>query len=152
MKATGDTPAELAKDISGSLELLEFYVNDRTVFASAASNNVIGTGPLIISGLTVPNGEIWLLFDLSLSSANTPAATGFTLTGGVQRAVNNYFAYTERQVVGGGAVSDQVNVGRHFDRPIVMQPGETIGLRISQIVGAPGIPVTASVYYAPLKI
>jgi len=153
MRATGDTPHQLGKDISGSLELLELYLNDRlTPNASAAGAAVTVVGDLNIAGLTVPARELWLVFECSLSSTTTAAATGFTATAGVLRnrgSGNVYSAWTAPVTVG---ASSQASSGTKFTRPALMLPGDLCNVRVASVTGAPAATPAVSIFYAPISI
>lgn len=153
MRATGDTPHQLGPNIVGVLELLELYLNDRLVpNASAAGAAVTAVGDLNIAGLTVPSREIWLVYECSLSSGTTAAATGFTATAGVLRnrgSGNVYSAWTPPVTVG---ASSQASVGIKFDRPALMLPGDLVNVRVASVTGAPAATPAVALFYAPLGI
>jgi hypothetical protein len=153
MRATGQTPAQLGGDIRGSLELLEFYLNERTRVLQGTSGTIVAPGISVVTGSTVPQGQLWLLFQISLSSGLSAAGQGAILTGGVLRnpsGINPYFALTDPFTW--GAVQ-AVGTGKTFARPVIMQPGDQLAIRTSAILtAAPAIAVTVDAYYAPLLI
>jgi len=153
MRATGDTPHQLGQNISGSLELLELYLNDRLIpNASAAAGVIAAVGDLNIAGLTVPARELWLVFEASLSSTTTAGATGFTATMGVLRnrgSGNVYSAWIPPVTVGALA---QASSGIKFSRPAILLPGDLMNVRTVAITGAPAATPAVSLFYAPLGI
>lgn len=153
MRATGQTPAQLGGDVRGSLELLEFYLNERFVVFQGNTGNIIANGLQSPAGSTVPNGQLWLLFQLSLSSNISAAGTGAFLTGGVLRnpsGIAPYFALTDQT---NWAQQTTVNVGANFTRPVIMQPGDSLAVRTNAIItAAPNLPVTVTAYYAAILI
>jgi len=153
MRATGQTPAQLGNDIRGSLELLEFYLNERFRVLQGNSSNIVSPAISVVAGSTVPQGQLWLLYQISLSSGLSAAGQGAILTGGVLRnpsGINPYFALTDPFTW--GAVQ-AVGVGANFSRPIIMQPGDQLAIRCSAIItAAPALPVTVDAYFAPILI
>ncbi|MGB8853051.1 MAG: hypothetical protein WCC69_05740 [Pirellulales bacterium] len=153
MRATGETPHKLAQDMGGVLELLELYLFDRMVpNASTAVGAIAAVGDSNIPGLTVPSREIWLVFEISLSSTTTAPATGFTATAGILRNVgsgNVYNALTPPVVVGASA---QASHGMKFDRPVLAGPGALFNVRCSAITGAPAATPAISIFYAAVGI
>lgn len=151
MRATGDTPHMLAGDIGGSLEMLEFYLADRLVpNAAAAGAAVTVVGDLAIPGLIVPARELWLIYECTLTSGTTAAATGFTATAGLLRNVgsgNVYSALTDPTVVG---ASSQANIGAKFERPVLALPGSQFNVRVSAVTGAPAATPAVSIFFASL--
>lgn len=153
MRATGDTPHLLDNSVGGSLEMLEFYLADRLVpNAAQASAAVTVVGDLPISGLIVPARELWLIYECTLTSGTTAAATGFTATAGILRNVgsgNVYSALTDPQAVG---ASSQANVGAKFDRPVLALPGSQFNVRVSSVTGAPAATPSVTLFFASLGL
>lgn len=153
MRATGETPHKLGQDVSGVLELLELYLNDRMIpNASASAAVVSAVGDLNITGLTVPDRELWLVWEITLTSTTSAPATGFTATAGLLRnrgSGNVYSALTAPSVVG---ASSQANVGAKFSRPVLALPGSLFNVRVSAITGAPNSTPAVGIWYASLGI
>jgi hypothetical protein len=150
MKGTGDSPHTLSDLVFTSTEVSDLYLLDRmTVTSGATAIPPAGIGYTTITGTFVPSGEIWLVYSISFISAVTAAATSWIMSGGVLRANGGVQLMTERQLVG---AADSVNLMAYFQRPMIMLPGDALCVRCSQIVGAPGVVVTGSAYYARLLI
>lgn len=153
MRATGETPHKLAQDMSGVLELLELYLNDRlTPNASASAGNIIATGDVPITGLTVPEREMWLIWEMTLTTGLFAAATAANVTGGLLRnrgSGNVFTALTPTQKV---VAAEQACVGSKFDRPVIALPGNVAACRVSAITGLPLANAVISILYAPLAI
>jgi hypothetical protein len=153
MRATGDTPQQLAGQVLGTLELLEFYLNDRTLTVTGNSGNIVSATTSVAAALIVPNNRLWLVWGVTLSSGLTGAGTGMVITGGIVRNVGGtsiYQALTDRQSVG---PVETANVGAVFARPVLAQPSDQFAVRCSAILtAAPNIPVTIAIHYAELLI
>jgi hypothetical protein len=153
MRATGQTPAQLDATVNGQIELLEFYLNERFVIATQTGSIVISPGLTGFNSLTVPNGQLWLLYQMTFSSVSSAAGTGAICTGGITRQYltgGNYFALTN--VFEWGPLA-QLNIGANFTRPVIMQPGDQVNLRTSAILtAAPSVAPICHIYYAALGI
>lgn len=153
MRATGDTPHKLAPEISGGIEMLELYVNDRMIpNASAGAAPVAALGNYQIPGLVVPDRELWLIFELTFYIGTIAAATALRYTGGILRArgSGNVFSALLPQVA--VAAGEQGNVGMKFERPVIGLPGNIITANVNQLTGLPGQPLNASLWYCPIGI
>lgn len=153
MRATGETPHKLGQENIGTLEMLEFYLNDRmTPNASASAAPPAAIGNVQITGLTVPDRELWLVFELTAYVAAIAAATRLVFTGGVLRnrgSGNVYSALTDSIVV---PALEAGYVGKKFERPVLMLPGNVVSAQITGITGLPGQPISAAIWYASLGI
>jgi hypothetical protein len=153
MRATGETPHKLAQDVSGSIEMLELYLNDRMVpNASAAAAPPAAIGNVQITGLTVPDRELWLVFEATFYIAAIAVATAVKFTGGVLRnrgSGNVFSALTAPLSV---PALEAGYVGAKFDRPVLMLPGNVVSAQVTGITGLPGQPISAAIWYASLGI
>jgi hypothetical protein len=153
MRATGDTPHTLDQSVTGSLELLELYINDRMIpNASVAPGNLAAIGNVQIPGLTVPDRELWLIMELTVYIPAIAAATACKFNGGILRARgsgNVYSCLTDTVSV---AANEQGYVGQKFERPVIALPGNVIALQCTQITGAPAQSPGASIWYCPIGI
>lgn len=153
MRATGDTPHKLGQENVGTLELLEFYLNDRMVpnaSASAAPPAAIGVVP--ITGLTVGSREMWLLYELTFYIGAIAAATQIKFAGGVLRnrgSGNVFSALVDPIVV---PALEAGYVGIKFERPVLMLPNDVVAAQVTALTGLPGQPINASAWYASLGI
>lgn len=153
MRATGETPHKLAQDVAGTLELLELYLNDRMVpNASASAAPPAAIGSITVPGLTVPDRELWLVFELTFYTGAIAPATTYAFTGGVLRnrgSGNVFNALLPSLTV---AASSAGYVGAKFDRPVLMLPGNVVAAQVTTITGLPGQPINSSIWYASLGI
>lgn len=153
MRATGETPHKLAQENSGTLEMLEFYLNDRMVpNAAAAAAPPAAIGSVQIPGLVVPDRELWLVSEMTFYIAAIAVATALKFTGGVlrNRGSGNVFSALVPSIT--VPAQEAGYVGVKFDRPVLMLPGNVVAAQVTQITGLPGQPISAAIWYASLAI
>jgi len=152
MRATGDTPSQLGQQISGELALKDEYLFDRLVGLRTG----VGAGLINATGsygwllATVPPGQIWYVYGMSIEVTAPAPATAATLTLGVARGaanVRNYFGPSVRLVATQGEAW-----GEWFQVPLVMGPGDTPVGYCSSVTGVPNITATGIIWYAPVGI
>jgi len=153
MRATGDTPQELAQSVIGNLELLEFYLADRLIpNASVGAAPMNAVGDFAIAGLTVPSREIWLVYEVTLTSGTTAAATAVTATAGLMRNVGSGNVYSALTMPSTAGAAAQLNVGSKFDRPVMALPGNVFNVRCSAVTGVPAATPTVAILYASIGV
>jgi len=154
MRATGETPHNLAQDISASVDALDFYLWDRRV-------TLVGQSPVAISAVgwlanttgatTIPQGEMWMLYDCSLRLPPIAAATAISISLVVQRQgpAAAWFPLTEEMVL---PASTGGLRGFKRDQPLLLQPGDQFGTYCSSITGVPGSQAFTNVSFAVLRL
>lgn len=153
MRATGETPSKLSQENHGTLEMLEFYLNDRmTPNASASAAPPAAIGNIPITGLTVPDRELWLVFELTTYIAAIAGGTAVKFTGGVLRNRGSGNVFTALTLPVSVPAGEAGYVGTKFTRPVLMTPGNVVAAQVTGITGLPGQPISAAIYYAALGI
>lgn len=153
MRATGDTPTELQQYIAGNLDLLDMYLLDRM------QHRIISTGVAIpalgyqtfgtSSGPAA--GYVWFVYDIGVQYGPVAAAATLQSALGISRAQNN-----STPLPGGStgllAAGGVATVAIHFERPLIMRPGDIIAHNTSVYTGAPAVTPSGSMYYAEIGI
>lgn len=150
LRATGDSPHQIGQEVRATLEMLDLYTAYRVEFLQGATANVAALGFLTSSIGAVPNGEMWLVYQIGYFSGAFAAATDCRFAGSLQRqGVSNPMPFTDTFTV---TTAGQAAAGVMFPRPIVMMPRDQIGVTIASITGAPGVGITCNIYFTRLKI
>lgn len=154
LRSTGDTPSALSMEQSAVLDMWDLYLADRCEAVTFnASGNVTALGNLLFTGATVPQGEMWLLYELTIFSGVVAAATSQTIVPWLSRSQTgtgvNVSALADPCIVG---IAGSGMTGRHFERPTVCMPGQTFGLQVVAIVGAPANLPILNLYFARIKV
>jgi hypothetical protein len=151
MRATGDTPAQLAQDVGGSLELQDLYLFDRLIgqrTGTAVAINALGNFAFL--NQSVPDGRLRFLYGLSVEVPAPAAATALTLVLTVNRGaanVRNFVGPSTKLIAGEGNAW-----GAWFGPPMLLGPGDSTSIYCSQVTGAPAVTVTGIAWYADVGI
>ena len=159
MKATGvqTVGSEYSAETSGSIDVSRFYMMDRLRgWRSSTGVPPAAVGFLVMSGgipSAPPAGEAWFVVNASIIVPVIAAATAWRGFFCVERpAVTATVCYE--------ALTDEVDViasngrgaGRQFDIPVMINPGDRLGLYTTFITGAPGVQPICSLQFAPIAI
>lgn len=153
MRATGDTPHEIANIIGGSIDLLNLYAIDRLVCRQSGTAIAIAAlGYLGINTAPIgpPPGTLWLIYHGAISCV--PVAAGATLGCSLvirrQAGVNIYDQIgpaLDMVATQGGHASE------HFwDAPLLMRPGDEFGVWTHTFTGAPAVTPNVSWTYVEI--
>jgi len=134
LKATGDTPHELADSVSGGFDLSPFYLQDRIVSITGFIAGV-ATGYNLVR--TVPAGEMWWMTNVGglLTSGaagagklswcfRRQAASGDWKPFGLPEVV---YVANDVRLTGG-----QINMGT---MPLILSPGDDFGCYVGNFAG-----------------
>lgn len=140
-KAMGQGPVLLAETVAMTLaDCVDYYTaNRRSTLVANTAAAVTANNQQAINGLTVPFGELWLVYSITAQLAGpTAAATGATYWGGFFRAsvTNTMIPLTDTVTAG---ASDNVAATRVFERPHVLSPGDQCCFRTGAVTGVPGV-------------
>lgn len=153
MRATGDTPHQLAQTTVAQLELLDFYLTDRCEGVTFNASGVVAAlGNLTFTGAQVPQGQMWMLYEASVFTGVCAAATSATVVPFIARSQSG-LAIAEAicpPLVAG--IAGSALGGAHYIRPTLLMPGHQFGLQITAITGAPGITPILNLYFARLQV
>lgn len=153
MRASGDSPPQLAQQIIGSLELTDMFLADRMRLTSFSSGVALALGTSITSTGPGP-GFMWLVYQISYVFPTAVAAAASIRTHlGIARQsiVTNIVNLPD---MGSGLVpaGDTASCGVNFERPLVMVPGDNLGWRTTVVTGAPAVTPQGFIYYAEIGI
>jgi hypothetical protein len=155
MRATGQTPTKLGDAVSPGMDLTDFYLWDRRetlVGQSPVAIGAVGFLAFSTGATTIPQNELWVLYDCSLRLPPIAAATAITLNMVVQRnaaGTSAWFPITDQLVL---PASTGGLIGFKRDEPLLLQPGDVFGTYCSAITGAPGQQAFSNVSFARLKL
>lgn len=153
MRATGETPHQLAMSTSPQLELLDFYLADRCVGVTfTGSAAVTALGNLTFTGSTVPQGEMWLLYEATVFLSPCAAATRCTIVPFIARS---QAGLAQAEVICDPivtAIAGSGMGGRHYERPTILMPGHQFGVQVVDIVGAPATTPILNLYFARIGV
>jgi hypothetical protein len=150
MRATGETPHQLGPSTVGQIELTDMYLLDRCRTFQISTGVLAATGNTLFPGTSVPNGEQWFVYELSYQIPTIAAATAIQTNLCVYRSqasTNLPLALGPAQTV---PASTGTAWGIHFEKPLIMTAGQSLGVYVSQITGAPGVAPQLTMYYSPV--
>lgn len=152
MRATGETPHQLANGIAGNLDLTDFYLYDRVQTQVGQSPVAIGAVGFLANSTgatTIPQGEMWVLFDATLRVPAIAAATALTLSLVVQRATTGWLMLTDELVL---PASTGGLKGYRHSSPVLLRSGDVFGTYATNVTGVPGQQAFTTVSYAVLRL
>lgn len=154
MTATGDTPHQLSQQVAGNLDLLDYYLLDRTTQLAFTSGVIAGAGVTSCGPTSGPSaGKIWLVYDVSFQLQGVGAAATIWLGLGIARqgTVANCIIfpgmYSGRLIAGESTMR-----AAHFEKPVIMRPGDTLAVRTIEFTGAPAATVFGDMYYVEIGV
>lgn len=152
MRATGDTPNQLAAQIAGELALKDEYLFDRLIGYRAAvgAGLINATGSFSLTLGTVPPGQLWYVYGWSIEVTAPAPATGLTITLGFARGaanVRNYVGPAQRLIATEGAAW-----GVWFETPLILGPGDTPVAYVSSVTGVPNVTATGILWHSVVGI
>lgn len=141
LKAMGQGPVQLAETVALTLaDCVDYYVATRRSTIAANTPVVMAANTqYTVSGVTVPAGEIWLVyaFAATLDTA-TAAATAIRFTGGFARA-NAIGTMIPLVDTASAQASDNDVKSSVFTRPLIWLPGDTGIVFAHAVTGAPNV-------------
>lgn len=155
MRATGETPHTLAGQIGANIDVSELYLYDRRQTSVGQSPVAIGALGFLANTTgvtTIPQGEMYLVYDCSLRVPPIAAATALTVSLVVQRSAGGtsaWFPLTEQLVL---PASTGGLVGYRRNNPILLKPGDVFGTYCASITGVPGQQAFTNVDYAVIRL
>lgn len=145
LRATGDSPHQMADAVSGVLDLLDMYLIDRrtstmTLTSAAVSANGILNFNALPALQPLPPGQAIAVYSVALEYTVAAAATwsGAVL---VRRAVfeslqgHTWCCGTDPGAVIGGAAAITITLGAYFARPLLLLPGDQFALWTKNFTG-----------------
>ena len=93
LKTQGENPSQLSPLVQGTIELADSYlINQRSSNSQASTLTALGVTAGAFSNLVVPQGEIWVLYNLTAELSTPPlAAATFACAVGYVPTDNNRF-------------------------------------------------------------
>lgn len=127
MQTSGDTPKDLAPLLQATIEIGDYYARDRIEHSVTNAGTI--TGISIFSASSIPAGETWLVYDISVHINPLAAATEIRPRLGIMWASAlpiffQGFGPAPQTLVAGESTS----LGWHFERPIIMRNGDSVGV------------------------
>lgn len=154
LKSTGDSPRMIGAEISGKLELLDLYLADRrttTQNIAASTITAVGFKPIGQLAASIPQpGYLFFVYSIMVT-LRTQAASSWegAIVVMPQRFVGlQGYTYIASNPWPTAALENLV-LGRYFERPLIMQPGDTIGVMTSAVTGTIEVP-DAYIDFAPV--
>lgn len=137
LKAQGENPAQLNPFVQATLELRDLYAfQTRATLSSAVA--VAGLGQVVAPALTVPQGEMWIMYSLGVVMSAPPIAAGATLclSLGVSPAdLGGRFVGLAQQARVGVAGED---IAVPWQGVYILGPGDAPAAWVTTFTGAPG--------------
>jgi len=137
MKGTGDAAHEIAQQLVPTLEQTDFYLQDRLTYQLMTPGIAIpGVGMQSFALSAVPDGFIRLIVDLSMRIPTVAAGASVRCHLVAFRGTGSTYAVALTEALNVGANESNV-AGVHYQRPLIMLPGQGLGVQTTVYVGAP---------------
>jgi hypothetical protein len=149
MQSTGDTPHLIGGEVIPTIDLLDYYLIDRLRGQQATTANVAAIGGLVTT-VTPPAGEQWLVYGFTGASAALAAATAFTATLAVFRASTGFYQFIGPNVSAANPATYANGVS--FSQPFIMRPGDVLAAWVSAVTGAPAVGIGLTAIFVPIRI
>ncbi len=154
MKSTGDTPHQLGGQIAGELDMLDWYLNDRLeVLSTTIAVAPAALGNFQFQNSTVPQGEMWAVYDVAVNCGGVVAAAASIIFTPVifrnQSLVGNAVAAGFQTTA---ATGQNILSGTHYSQPTLVLPGQSFGVQVQGITGVPAVPFQLTAWFARLKV
>jgi hypothetical protein len=152
MRATGQTPSQLAQLVAGEIDLKQEYLLDRLQVGTWTSGIALpAVGDIRVSG-PAP-GVQWYVFGVSGTAGPVAAAAtlqfAFGVNRGTQLGQNLILPGCASPLLVAGAV---FQFGHYFENPMILRAGDGWGIKTVVHTGAPAVTPTGHVYYAEIGV
>lgn len=140
IKNTGRNPSTLAEQMLGTWDLSSLYLVNGAEYAQRTDNatvttTIIGDGPAV--------GEVWYVHEYGARTANLLAGETVSFAIGIYGpAGTNVFVPTTSLTAVSAVPGDRYCVASN--RPVILTPGETLGLFVTDITTVGNVPITTS--------
>jgi hypothetical protein len=155
MRATGDTPRQLAQTTAPNIDLKTEYLLDRTTLRGFSAGIAPAGNGLFTGGAASgpAAGFMWYVF---AAGFYTPTAIAAAATAAYALGIQNSSATIHLPLTDCSTpvltAGQQWIGGGYFDRPYLMQPGDLFAWRVIGLTGAPGVNPQASILFAEVGI
>lgn len=155
MKASGDTPPDLAPMISAGIDITEFYLALEFRVTGGNTAGVATSGFAgVVGGLTVPDGEMWCMRrQNAVITSGLPAATTYQFRTALLR--RGFGTVTNVQVgenVASGTVGSQPAAAQVYQPWVLAFPGDTFGVWVESLALGTAQPFAINVEYSRIPI
>lgn len=154
MKSTGDTPHQLQQQIGGEIDMLDWYLNDRLeVLSTTIAVAPAALGNFQFQNSTVPQGEMWAVYDVAVNCGGVVAAAASIIFAPVifrnQSLVGNAVIAGPQSTA---ATGQNILAGARYEKPNLVLPGQSFGVQVQGITGVPAVPFQLTCWFARLKV
>jgi hypothetical protein len=149
LKGSGDAPHLLNSQLAGAIEIGPLYWADLNRSSDANSGNMGAIG--YFAGLTVPSGELWIVSNLTCTTAALAAATSYNLAPAMQRVGTGV---TKALGPAQDAITAQIISNGVCFPPytLMLYPGDTLGGVVRFGTFGTPIPVRCIADYTRLEV
>lgn len=156
MKASGDTPPDLAAQISAGIDITEFYLALEFRVAGGNTNgaNAPGFFGATPTQLVVPEGEMWCVRrSNALITSGLPAGTSYTFRSALLR--RGFASVTQIQLSenqGKGTVGEVPGIAQVYTPWVLAFPGDQFGVWVESLALGTATPFAINVEYSRIPI
>lgn len=135
LKTQGVNPSLLGEIVTPVLELSNFYaLNSRASNSQSSTLTGLGVTAGAYANLVVPQGELWVLYNLTAHLAAAPLGAAATFSCGV-----GYVPTDNNRFIGLGAESQQIITGddviAQWQGEFVLAPGDSPQVYVTRLTG-----------------
>ena len=155
IKSLGVNPDQLSDGVLSMLDLLDFYTLDGKQMIGQTQNAVTVVGANYAT-ITIPDGEIWLVYAVSSQGIVRVGGSGWTISpvitqlGGpvtpITMPLVPQAAYADDAAGRPLSVNDEYQVGFFPDKPLLVRNGYQFGTRLTDQSGAGNLDIGTFVW------
>lgn len=150
MQSTGNLPHSLDKAVQSSVDVFDLYTIDRLRVTFGQTPVIAGIG-FQGANFGPPPGELWVVYSLNVTSGALAAASSISwcyVTNRQGSTSQGQLLNSPQLLTGPAAFAD----GLIFDRPLILRPGDILGLQIGAVTGVPAVAPFVAAWIVALKI
>lgn len=130
LKTTGQNPNQLSDAISGTLDLIDWYLRDFLTMPAPVGGNMTNPGDGIV--LTVPGGVMWRVLSIGIAIIPDAADAALRVYGRFDARTETGLGLNYLQECGPIVVTPELrnaNFAMRLNPPLLLKAGSVIGFR-----------------------
>lgn len=152
MKGTGDTPHLVAPDMQTVYDTTDLYLSDRmdNIQGAVVVGAATGFLPVPVASYVQPT-ECWFVYSLhAIGAAGVTAGATVKVQLAIYRA--SLGQYQLFNAYNSFIATEVVSLGIHFERPLLLRPGDRAAVHIYAFTGVPAFNINIYAFAARVSI
>lgn len=154
-KTMGQTPPDLASVVQPTLELFELYAADIPFEVTAATDTSTPVAGGLLAPVTVPAGEVWLVYGASGRCVHTENGTQVLVLSLDLSSDNSAIIFLTSGVFGftqPGTIGDPRSTTYNPDKPLLVSAGSSFETSYETTTSTINLTTTTTVWHRTLRI